>query len=187
MKLAWIVAMAVVCWAQDSPTFEVASIKPADILPGGGYTSWSKGGPGSDDPTRIDYHNVSLNSLICRAYGIEYYQVVGPDWLMSERFQLAATLAPGTTKDQFQLMFRNLLIDRFKLQAHRDQKEMLRFSLTVAKGGPKFKTHVETPPDDKPQSFGSKTDSDGYPVVPSAGMAMINGRARMKYPTWAWT
>ncbi len=36
--------------------------------------------------------------------------------------------------------------------------------------------------DDKSQSFGSKTDSEGYPVVPRAGVAFFNGRARMKSP-----
>lgn len=177
-------AMTVGCLAQDGPTFEVASIKPADIAPGGGYTAWSKGGPGTNDPTRIDYHNVSLSNLICQAYAVEYYQVVGPEWLTSERYELAATLTRGTTKEQFQAMFRNLLIDRFKLQVHRDQKEMERYSLTVGKRGPKLKPHVETPEPDTPQSFGSKTDSDGYPVVPRFGMAMINGRARMKFPNW---
>lgn len=185
MRQLWIIAaMAAGCLAQDGPTFEVASIKPADIAPGGGYTAWSKGGPGSDDPTRIDYHNTSLSDLICRAYAVEYYQLVGPNWLMSERYQLNATVAKGTTKEQFQAMFRNLLIDRFKLQVHRDQKEMERYSLTVVKGGPKLKPHVEMPEPDTPQSFGSKTDSEGFPVIPRAGMAMMNGRARMKYPDW---
>jgi len=95
---------------------------------------------------------------------------------------VAGTLLPGSTREQFQAMLRNLLSDRFKVQLHRDRKEMEIYSLTVAKGGPKFKPHVETPPDDKPQSFGSKTDSDGYPIVPRAGVAFLNGRARMKNP-----
>jgi uncharacterized protein (TIGR03435 family) len=183
MRQLWIIAaMATGCLAQNGPTFEVASIKPADISPGGGYTMWLKGGPGTNDPTRIDYHNVSLSDLISKAYGVEYYQIVGPDWLRTQRFQIAATLAQGSTREQFQLMFRNLLADRFKVQLHRDQKEMDRYSLTVAKGGPKFKAHVETPPDEKPQSFGSHTGADGYPVIPRAGVAFIEGRARGKFP-----
>lgn len=185
MKYAGIIAaIAAVCLAQGSPTFEAASIKPADIEPGGGYTSWSKGGPGTDDPTRIDYHNTSLSDLICQAYSIEHYQVVGPDWLATERYQLAATLSKGTTKDQFRIMIRNLLIERFKLKVHPDQKEMERYSLTVAKSGSKLKPHIATPTPDAPQEFGSKVDTDGYPLIPSAGMAMRNGRARMKFPDW---
>ncbi|HTX38988.1 MAG TPA: TIGR03435 family protein [Bryobacteraceae bacterium] len=183
MRHVWIIAtIAAGCLAQDGPTFEVASIKPADIAPGGGFTMWRKGGPGTDDPTRIDYHNVSLSDLISKAYGVEYYQIVGPDWLRTQRYQIDATVAPGSTKDQLPLMFRNLLADRFKVQLHRDRKEMDRYSLTVAKGGPKFAAHVETPPDEKPQSFGSHTDADGYPVIPRAGVALIDGRARGKFP-----
>jgi uncharacterized protein (TIGR03435 family) len=174
--------MAAACLAQDGPTFEVASIKPADIAPDGGHVRWLRGGPGTGDPTRIDYHNASLSDLICKAYGVEYYQIVGPDWLRMERYEIAATVAPGSTKEQLQSMLRNLLADRLKVQLHRDRKEMEGYSLTVAKGGPKLKAHVETPPDDKPQSFGSKTDSDGYPVIPREGLAENNGRARMKLP-----
>jgi uncharacterized protein (TIGR03435 family) len=61
------------------------------------------------------------------------------------------------------------------------------YFLTVAKGGPKLNPHVDAlpPADDTPQSFGSKTDKDGYPIVPLQGRAMSpNGRARMKYPNW---
>jgi uncharacterized protein (TIGR03435 family) len=48
-----------------------------------------------------------------------------------------------------------------------------------------LKPHVETQPPAEPQSFGSKTDSDGYPIVPLQGGAMSpNGRARMKYSNW---
>jgi uncharacterized protein (TIGR03435 family) len=183
MRRFWIIAaIAAGCLAQDGPTFEVASIKPANIAPGGGFTKWLKGGPGTGDPTRIDYHNVSLSDLICKAYGVEDYQIVGPDWLQVVRYEIAATVAPGSTREQLQLMLRNLLADRFQVHLHRDLKEMEGYSLTVARGGLKFKAHVETPPDDNPQSFGSKTGSDGYPAIPRAGMAEINGRARMRFP-----
>jgi uncharacterized protein (TIGR03435 family) len=183
MSRPWIiVAMAAGCLAQDGPTFEVASIKPADIGPGGVHIRWLRGGPGTGDPTRIDYQGASLSDLICEAYGVDHYQIVGPDWLQVERYEIAATVAPGSTKEQLHLMFRNLLADRFKLQLHRDRKEMEGYSLTVAKGGPKLKAHVETPPDDKPRSFGSKADRDGYPVVPQEGAGESYGRARIKDP-----
>jgi hypothetical protein len=106
----WIfAALPAACLAQDGPTFEAASIRPADISPGGGHVTWSRGGPGTNDPTRIDYHNVSLSRLICQAYAVKDYQLVGPEWLSSERYQVAATLAKGATKEQFRAMFRNLL------------------------------------------------------------------------------
>ncbi|HEX3743515.1 MAG TPA: TIGR03435 family protein [Bryobacteraceae bacterium] len=175
--------MAAGCMAQDRPTFEAASIKPAAIPPGGGYTKWLRGGPGTADPTRIDYHNATVSDLIRKAYGVESYQIVGPEWLQAELYQIAATVAPGSTKEQFQAMLRNLLADRFKVQLHRDRKEMESYSLTVARSGVRFKAHMEGPPDDKPQSFGSKTDSDGYPLIPrGAGLAVMNGRARAKFP-----
>jgi len=180
------------CWgsgfAQDTPAFEVASVKPANISPGG-YSAWSKGGPGTDDPTRIDYHNISMSGLICHAYGIEYYQIVGPEWITMERYEIAARLPAGTSQEQFHLMLQNLLAERFKLRVHRDRKELPRYSLTVAKNGPRFKPHVNTPPpadgtsSDRPKASGPmKTDGNGYPILDAGTtMAMMNGRARIRY------
>ncbi len=183
MRRLWILAaIAARCLAQAGPTFEAASVKPAAIAPGGGHVRWLRGGPGTGDPTRVDYHNASLSDLICKAYGVESYQIEGPDWLQRERYEIAATVAPGSTEEQFHLMLRNLLAERLKVQLHRDQKQMDGYSLTVEKGGTKLKAHIETPPEDNPQSFGSKTDRDGYPVIPREGLAEANGRARMKLP-----
>jgi uncharacterized protein (TIGR03435 family) len=49
----------------------------------------------------------------------------------------------GATKEQVPAMLRALLEERFKLVAHRDNREQPVYSLEVAKGGPKFK---EAPP-----------------------------------------
>ena len=125
MRQLWMIAMiAAGCLAQDGPTFEAVSIKPANIEAGGGFSMWLRGGPVFNDPARIDYHNVSLSDLIGKAYGVELYQTVGPDWLGTERYLIAGTLLPESTREQFQAMLRNLLADRFKVQLHRDRKEM---------------------------------------------------------------
>jgi uncharacterized protein (TIGR03435 family) len=50
-----------------------------------------------------------------------------------------AVMPPETTKEQLRLMLRNLLVDRFKLVAHRETKEVSGYSLVVAKTGLKLK------------------------------------------------
>ena len=108
--------------AADSPTFEVASVKPAEPQTGMAIRVMMRGGPGTPDPGQLNYSNVSLKNVLMAAYAVKGYQINGPKWLDSERFDIVAKIAPGATKEQFQLMLQNLLAERFKLTLHRETK-----------------------------------------------------------------
>ena len=97
------------------PSFEVASVKVSAPLPNGTVRIGLGGGPGSTDPGRIDYIGTTLKSVIARAYNVKEYQVEGPDWLESERYDIVATMAPGTDKTRLSEMLQGLLAERFKL------------------------------------------------------------------------
>ncbi len=58
--------------------FEVAAIRPFDPGPGPGFSGGVKGGPSTDDPTRMTFTNYSLANLIVLAYSIKYYQLTAP-------------------------------------------------------------------------------------------------------------
>jgi uncharacterized protein (TIGR03435 family) len=116
------------------PSFEVASIKPA-AAPQGGFVKVRMGG----DKGRIDYSNVSLKDLIRQAYQVMEYQITGPDWLNSARFDVTAKIPDGTSDQQKWLMMQSLLEERFHLALHRESKELPMYALVVAKGGPKLK------------------------------------------------
>src|SRR5205823_1653898 len=102
-------------------TFEVASVKPARP-DSGRYTM--KGGPGTADPSRITYTNIMLRAILLSAYELKNYQISGPDWLDTLRFDITAKVPEGATKEQFQAMLRNLLETRFKMGVHRESKEL---------------------------------------------------------------
>src|ERR1039458_6380226 len=121
-------------------SFEVASVKPSPP-PGPNRTMGRsvRGGPGSTDPGAITFTNIDLFSLVTLAYGINAYQLAGPDWLPAARFDITAKLPPATNREQYRLMLQNLLAERFKLAVHRDKKEGQAFDLVVAKNGPKLK------------------------------------------------
>jgi uncharacterized protein (TIGR03435 family) len=53
------------------------------------------------------------------AYDVKNFQIEGPAWMATERFDITATLPPDTTKEQFRIMLQNLLAERFKLKFHR--------------------------------------------------------------------
>ena len=114
--------------------FEVSSIKPAP--PGDPHKISIKM---SADNGRIDFANVSIRDVVLRAYSLKTYQLSGPDWIGSQRYDISAKLPDGATKDQIPQMLQALLQDRFKLTHHREKKELPVYSLVVGKGGPKLK------------------------------------------------
>jgi uncharacterized protein (TIGR03435 family) len=171
------------------PTFDAASVKPAPPPDGrGGRRVGMMGGPGTDTPGRINFENVGLGAVIGKAYDVKYYQISGPAWFESERFNIIATVSPRTTLQQFRLMLQNLLADRFKLALHKETREMAIYSLGVAKNGPKLKKATPDPPPDENSPADDREsrpgplakDRDGYPLLgPGMTMAMTGDRARM--------
>src|SRR5437867_4153575 len=70
--------------------FEVASVKPAPPPAGNMIRIGMGGGPGTPDPGRINWEFVNLRQVLTRAYGVKTYQITGPAWLDSERFNITA-------------------------------------------------------------------------------------------------
>lgn len=174
--------------------FEVASIKPSPPPSGGMMFVGQRGGPGTADPTLFTCENFSLSNLITLAYGIQHYQLSGPDWLQASIFDVSARVPKEATRDQFKLMLQNLLADRFKLAVHHESKDLPVYELVIAKGGPKLKESVEdvapkdgtadAAPPRPPAPAPPKLGKDGYPELAAGrpGMMAMNGRYRMYSP-----
>lgn len=173
----------------QKPAFEVVSIKPAPPPDGHGMRMGHSGGPGTPDPGRWSTENWTIQSLVTSAYGIQWYQYSGPSWTNELRFNIEAKVPPGATKNDLKVMIQGLLEERFKLQFHREKKEMTMYDLVVGKNGPKLKPAVEEPPPpedaEKPRTPSGplKLAADGYPDLPKGfTMAWMKGRARWQDP-----
>ena len=116
-----------------APSFEVVSVKPAPP-PTGNNLRVTMGG----DAGRVNFSNVTLKSVMTRAYGVKPHQISGPAWLDSERYDIVATIPAGAPREQIPTMLQTLLADRFKLAVHREQKVMPVYALVVGKNGPKL-------------------------------------------------
>jgi uncharacterized protein (TIGR03435 family) len=127
----------------EKEDFEVASVKP--FTPNGPFTLGTGGGPGTSDPGRITYRNLSFQDLLMAAYGVKRYQISGPDWLGMQRYVIEATIRLDVTKERVNQMLKNLLADRFKLTLHRESRAFPVYELVVAKNGPKLKESVAKP------------------------------------------
>ena len=114
--------------AAQEPAFDVASIRPnqsaaqaSDIRP----TPWG----------RFTATNATGKSLILRAYGLVDAQLIGaPPWLGSERYDIdARATAPPEGPEALLPHVRGLLVDRFKLKAHPETRELPAYALTFAR------------------------------------------------------
>ena len=176
--LGWMVCLCAVSCASGQPAqrqvFEVASVKLAPSQSASRVRSSMRGGPGTSDPGQITFANVTLTNVLLRAYDVKAYQLIGPEWLSSERYEFIATIPPGTTKEAFNLMLQNLLAERFHLAAHRETKELQGYELARGKSGPKLKPSTEDGPDVQPVEA-PKTDANGFPQLSAPGLVMMEG------------
>jgi uncharacterized protein (TIGR03435 family) len=135
--------VSVAAFGQAAPArleFEVTSVKPsAGPSPGGSVSVGVK-----INGAQVHVSSLSLKDYIRIAYRVKEYQVSGPEWLGSERFEIDAKLPSGATRDQVPDMMQSLLADRFGLKLHRGSKEFPVYALIVGNTGLKMK---ELPPD----------------------------------------
>jgi uncharacterized protein (TIGR03435 family) len=152
---------------------------------------------GSDFRRRDREAGRNLRTLLQNAYNVKDFQISGPAWMATERFDIQATMAPETTKEQFCVMLQNLLAERFKVTVHRETKELPMYSLIVTKNGPKLK---ESPPetpvaapvdgDDAPKApppplpgpGQMKFDAEGFPILPLPAGGGRGGIFQMMMP-----
>jgi uncharacterized protein (TIGR03435 family) len=116
------------------PEFEVASIKPsAPDEPGR-----SNAGLRLDD-AMVSYARLSLELYLEMAYSVKNYQISGPDWIKSDRFDIKAKLPAGSDPKQIPQMLQTLLQDRFRIKMHRENKDFPVYGLVMGKGELKLK------------------------------------------------
>jgi uncharacterized protein (TIGR03435 family) len=133
MRFALVVLIAATVLAQQ-PAFEVVSIKPRDPN--------TRPAPPSADAGMVRYPNVTLKTLISRAYGVPPYRIDGPGWLddfNNNSFTFSAKLPEGATREQVPAMLQTMLAERFELKIHRESKLQSVYVLVVGKDGPKLK------------------------------------------------
>lgn len=115
--------------------YEVATIKPAE-----------GNGPG-----------IPLRAYIQAAFGIPVNSkgwVIGPEWIEGARYMIQGkppdsvrnamqTMSADERMKENRQMEQSLLADRFQLKAHFETRELPKYELVIAKGGPKLKENPD--------------------------------------------
>ncbi len=119
-------------------SFEVASIRVA-VTPARGpaicLTPCTPGERLTIQGARVDIRYMPIIDLITRAYRVKPFQVTGPAWIRTGRFDIAAKIPVGVSADRLPEMLQSLLADRFRLAIHRETKELPVYALLVGKNG----------------------------------------------------
>ena len=138
-----------------SPTFEVASIKPAtsaaNVPPGlrvAMQNAMQSLLPPGSIPVRgaqVEIRNESLMNLIAASYRVRPDQISGPPWMSDLEFDVDAKIPVDAPRAQVNEMLQSLLEERFALKLHRESKEVSGYALIVGKGGSKLKDSAPVP------------------------------------------
>jgi uncharacterized protein (TIGR03435 family) len=166
--LAYAILLGITAYAQPPPapqSFDVASIR---INRSGDRIMLF-------NPTRggkFTAQNCSLSLLITFAYDVMQSHISGaPDWLKSERYDIAATAARDASVSEIRAMLQKLLEDRFQLKSHGETREGSVYDLVVSHAGKlkpaasgecpsTFDAQTTGPPADAP--CGSLRNSPGH-------------------------
>ncbi len=134
--------------AASAQQFEVASVRPVAE----DFDSKTVGV--HIDGAMVVCKMLAMRDYIRMAYQIKQYQVIGPDWINSTRYDINAKIPEGATRAQLPAMLQSLLAERFKLTVHNEKKEFNVYALTVAKEGAKLQ---ESAPEEDGASAGPAT------------------------------
>ena len=145
-----VVLAATTAFSQTKPAFEVATIKPSPPMDAVKLAAAMQAGGkmpigANVDGLRAEYLYLDLKSLMTYAYGVKPYQITGPDWMGTTRFDIVAKMPEGSKKADASQMLQSLLEERFKLATHRASAEHPVLALVAAKGGAKLKASAEKP------------------------------------------
>jgi uncharacterized protein (TIGR03435 family) len=140
--LVLLVASAL-AFGQAHKQFEVASVRP--VADDARVRAAAAAVHVDSAQVRMTY--LSLKDYIGLAYQIRGDQIVGPDWMATERFDIAAKLPDGATQADVPEMLQSLLADRFQMKIHTEMKNSPVYALEVAKTGFTLTPTGHQPPD----------------------------------------
>jgi len=127
------VLCAVAAISHAQPAFEIAWLKPSPPANGPTYNA----NMGKIDHGTLTMTNVTLCDCVRFAYSIPNdFQIEGPDWIKNKeiRFHITAKADPDTPRDQVLVMLQTLLVERFHMTIHHEQRRLGYLALLPGKG-----------------------------------------------------
>jgi uncharacterized protein (TIGR03435 family) len=139
---------------KSTAAFEVASVR-RNVS--GDLRQSSDREPGG----RVTAINVTLRDLVRGAYRLHDQQLVGgPEWFDRDHFDVTGKAPAGASDAEHGAMMRGLLIERFSLRVHWEQRELPVYELVLARGDGRLGPGLRPRPD---CAIGERRESDKAP------------------------
>jgi uncharacterized protein (TIGR03435 family) len=127
-------ALPIAAARAQQPFFAVATIHPSAA-----GVNFEHDGMTEIHGDALTMQDVTVDSCIKWAYGVQNSQIAGPEWLDSDRFDITAKSDGPASETAMKKMMQSLLAERFGLTFHHEQREMKALVLSVAPSGSKLK------------------------------------------------
>jgi uncharacterized protein (TIGR03435 family) len=118
--------------------FEVASVRPFSMTQADSSVTLGL----RMDGAQVRIAGLTMRDLLAMAYRVKLYQVSGPEWIATERYDINAKLPAGVSPEKMPEMVQALLSERFGVRLHREKKEMPVYALLVGKSPLRLKDSV---------------------------------------------
>jgi uncharacterized protein (TIGR03435 family) len=154
--------------------FEVTSVKEIETMPPPSELAGIRAMAGGAYIGRY----VTLKSMIREMYKITDVQIAGgPNWINTARFDITGKAAHPDNIGNFNIMFQNMLADRFKLQFHRETRTLPVWVVTMDKNGSKMKINPS------PEQSGDPIKLSGAGAA-STSLTFAGSHTNMEYLCW---
>lgn len=153
--------------APQNPKFEVASVHPSPAVRQDGVAIGVH-----TDGAQVRINALPMRDYVARAYRVRQAQVIGPEWLTSERYDASAKLPDGATSDQIPEMIQAMLLERFQLKAHREKRDLPAYVITAGKPPLNMKL---LPPDTTPPTPTGTSDVQASGTAAGVSVNLGNG------------
>jgi uncharacterized protein (TIGR03435 family) len=137
----WLLPLLALTLTGQTPSFEVASIRPGNRTNTGSLCNTFK-------PSQVSVLASAvwpLNAVIEDAYKDEVDLIDFPQWSRTGNWAINVNIPPNTSVDTCRLMLQTFLAERFHMVTGVETREVARYYLKVAKSGLKLKS-VDGPP-----------------------------------------
>jgi len=154
--------------------FEVTSVKETKTMLAPGELAGIRAMAGGTYMARY----VTLKSMIREMYKITDVQIAGgPNWIDTARFDVTAKAEHPDNIGNLNIMFQNMLADRFKLQFHRETRTLPVWVVTMDKNGSKMKVNPS------PEQFEAPIKLSGAGAA-STSLTFTGIHTNMEYLCW---
>lgn len=153
--------------AAHAQSFEVTSVRPSGVASGGERSGRPNVNVAAD---RVILRNHTLLDCVQWAYDVKEYQVTGPDWIRSEKYEITGKAAAAVPIAELRLMLRRLLEERFQLALHRESKDMPVLAIVPSRNGTKLREAAgDTEPGMRVLGPGLRVSFTDQPITDLAG------------------